>query len=133
MPVRRVLNHARSFDPDHYQNLGSELWYAAARLIEQKEVILLDDETLIEQMASRQSTYTNLGKMGLETKESMKSRGLSSPDRADAALSALSISDKMGNTYVGVLPDDFSELENEPDERDLAVLEEQWSGAFAGL
>jgi len=132
VPVRRVLNNARSFDPDHYQNLGSELWYSAARLIENKEVILLNDETLIEQMASRRSTFSAQGKLGLESKIDLRVRGLSSPDRADAALSALSISDKMGNTYEGILPHDFSELD-EPDEADLAVLEEQRSGAFAGL
>jgi phage terminase large subunit len=128
--VRRVLNNARSYDPDHYANLGSELWYDAARLIENKEVILLEDETLIEQMSSRRTRYTAQGKLGLESKEDMRNRGVQSPDRADAALSALSVAHRMGNVYDGFAFEEPTEWENE---RDLTVLENEWSGAFAGL
>ncbi len=129
--VRRVLNNSKSYDQQHYANLGAELWYDAARLIQRKEVILLDDETLIEQMASRRSTYTALGKLALEKKEDMRNRGLGSPDRADAALSAISIAHRVGNVYDGVV---FAEEDEDTLSDDqLAVLEETMSGSFAGL
>ena len=129
--IRRVLNNTRSYDPQHYANLGAELWYDASRLIQKKEVILLDDEVLIEQMASRRSTYTAQGKLALESKEDMRSRGLGSPDRADAALSAISIAHRVGNLYDGVVfeEDSYDDITD----RELAVLEDTQSGSFAGL
>ena len=130
VPVRRVLNNSKSYDPTHYANLGSELWYEASRLIAAGSVILLEDEALIEQMASRRTKHTAMGKLGLESKEDMRNRGLTSPDRADAVLAAISIAHKMGNVYDGVVIDDVED--GEP-ERDLGVLETEWSGAFAGF
>lgn len=129
--VRRVLNQSRSHDPQHYANLGAELWYEASRLIQNKEVVLMDDEVLVEQMAQRRSTYTAQGKLGLESKEDMRNRGLGSPDRADAVLSAFSIAHKVGNGYDGVV---FNEdVEEVISDRDLAMMEEEQSGCFAGL
>ena len=129
--MRRVLNNTRSYDPQHYANLGAELWYDASRLIQKKDFILIDDEVLIEQMASRRSTYTAQGKLALESKEDMRNRGLGSPDRADAVLAAISIAHKVGNLYDGVVftEDTFDSLSD----RELAVLEESESGSFAGL
>ena len=129
--VRRVLNNTRSYDPQHYANLGAELWYDAARLIQRKQVVLLDDEVLIEQMAQRRSSYTAQGKLALESKEDMRNRGLGSPDRADAALSAISIAHRVGNVYDGVVFDE--EDEDTITDQQLLVMEEEMSGSFAGL
>lgn len=90
-PVRRLINGATAQDTEHYMNMGAELWFTAVRRIERKEVILLDDETLLEQLTGRKKIYSPQGKMGLEKKTDMRARGLSSPDRADAALAAIAL------------------------------------------
>lgn len=99
VPVRRLLNGQTAFSTEHYANLGAELWFSAARRIERREVILLDDETLLEQMTCRKRVTTLQGKAALEKKEDMRARGLSSPDRADAVLAALAIAGMLGGGY----------------------------------
>lgn len=89
--VRRVMNNAKAWDEEHYMNLGAELWYTAARRIEHQEVSLLDDEVLLEQLTGRRQIVTPNGRLALERKEDMRSRGMSSPDRADAVLAAIAI------------------------------------------
>lgn len=99
VPVRRLLNGQAAFDSEHYANLGAELWFTAVRRIERREVILLDDETMLEQMTSRKRLHTLQGKLALERKEDMRARGLTSPDRADAAFAAIAIAGLLGGGY----------------------------------
>ena len=112
-PVRRLINGATAQDTEHYMNMGAELWFTAVRRIERKEVILLDDETLLEQLTGRKKIYSPQGKMGLEKKTDMRARGLSSPDRADAALAAIALAylttggygwDSMSDTQTDTVP-----------------------------
>tara|TARA_R110000850_G_scaffold80647_2_gene173233 strand:- start:86 stop:1651 length:1566 start_codon:yes stop_codon:yes gene_type:complete len=128
-PIRRVLNNARSSNPEHFKNLGSELWYEASRMIGQKGVILPSDEPTRQQATSRKRAVTENGRLGLEKKESLKSRGLSSPDRADAVLAVIAIASKIGNEYLD------SSLNYEPgmSDRDLQDAADDYPGCFAGL
>lgn len=130
-PVKRILNNAKSNEPDIYQNLGSELWFTAARRIEKNEVILPDDDALREQCTSRKVVYTATGKLALEKKQDMRDRGLGSPDRADAVLGAIAIASMVGEQYIdyGQSDDPF----DEPSDDHIAHMEETWSGAYAGL
>jgi hypothetical protein len=59
------------------------------RKIERCEVILPDDPELFAQLTTRQAFPNSAGKIVLESKEQMRARGLSSPDRADAVLGCL--------------------------------------------
>jgi hypothetical protein len=87
-PVRRINNGAASPD-DHYANLGAFVWYEARRQIERREIILPNDKELIAQMTSRLGWPDSKGRLQLESKQDMRARGLSSPDRADAILGAI--------------------------------------------
>ena len=51
-------------------------------------MILPVDGELLKQLSSRRLQFDAKARIQLETKESMRSRGLSSPDRADAVIGA---------------------------------------------
>ena len=51
-------------------------------------MILPVDGELLKQLSSRRLQYDHKAKIQLEPKESMRARGLSSPDRADAVIGA---------------------------------------------
>lgn len=127
-PVRRVLNNHRAGNSDHFANLGAELWYEAAQSITQKKVILPDDPVLMEQATSRKSITNPAGKLALEKKEDMRNRGLSSPDRADAVLSAITLAKTLGNEYSETV-----HFSPELSDSELSDLENEQSGMFAGL
>ena len=90
--VNRINFGSRARDPEKFSNLAAEMWYSTARLIEKNELILPhDDEVLMAQLTSRRCRANKSGKLELETKGEMKSRGLSSPDRADAVCMAVGL------------------------------------------
>jgi phage terminase large subunit len=87
--VIRVRNESEASDPEHFANLGSEMWYQAARLIEKREVILPDDKTFFDQATARRRDYDAKGRLIAEPKRKLSARGVESPDRADAVFGAL--------------------------------------------
>lgn len=88
--IRRVLNNTASKNKKAFRNRGAEIWYKFSRLVEACGVILKDDEKLYKQLASRKYKESEAGidKLTLESKRSMISQGLPSPDRADATVLA---------------------------------------------
>jgi hypothetical protein len=82
--VQRVNFGSTAYDNDAYTNRASEMWYGMAKKIEAAEIILPEDDELTAQLTCRRSLVNSKGKLGVESKDSMRSRGLASPDRADA-------------------------------------------------
>ncbi|WP_347222564.1 hypothetical protein, partial [Bacteroides congonensis] len=74
---------------DHYNNLTTHMWAVLRELMENKEIEIEDDSETFAQLSTRKYFMASNGKMELESKKEMKKRGVSSPDRADAA--ALSV------------------------------------------
>lgn len=76
-----------------YANLSAEVWTRGTTAIRKREWILPKDEDLKAQLISRKTrrlgTGAKAGLMAVESKEDMRARGLSSPDRADALLGAI--------------------------------------------
>lgn len=66
-----------------------EIWFERRTQIERGQIILPNDRELIGQLTSRSSSPDSKGRLVLESKADMRSRGLSSPDRADAILGAV--------------------------------------------
>jgi hypothetical protein len=96
-PMNRVLNNHAANRPDHYKNIVAEKWMKVRQMIEKQEVILPKDDILIKQLSNRkQAEVKSDGKFGLESKEDMRSRGVGSPDRADAVILVLTV----GNNYL---------------------------------
>ena len=96
--IHRVNFGARPFD-DRYANRSAEMWHTAARVMEKREILLPDDATLHQQMVTRRSEVSRTGKLGVESKDKMKSRGLDSPDRADAVMGCLSCGGGIGGSW----------------------------------
>jgi hypothetical protein len=95
--ITRVRNEAEASDPEHFANLGSEMWYQAARAIEKREVILPNDKTFFDQATGRRRDYDSKGRLIAEPKKKLSARGVESPDRADAIFGALY------NPYAGAI------------------------------
>jgi hypothetical protein len=88
-PVRRVNNGSSPIKRDAYCNLAAENWYTARTEIERRRIILPNDRALIAQLTSRRGWPDSKGRLQVEPKSAMRSRGLGSPDRADAVIGAI--------------------------------------------
>lgn len=70
---------------EHYANAWAERWFSLARDIERGVIVLpAGDMDLRAQLLSRKQEFNDKGKLRLESKDKMRSRGVQSPDRADA-------------------------------------------------
>mgnify|MGYP003671366221 FL=1 len=96
--IHRVNFGGKPFDA-RYQNRGAEMWHTGARAISNKDVRLPDDTKLHQQLVTRRAEVNRQGKLGLEPKDRMKSRGLASPDRADAVLGAIACGGGIGGSW----------------------------------
>jgi hypothetical protein len=88
-PIQGVNNGSPADKPEAYANKGAEIWFEARVKIEKGEVILPNDPELIAQLTSRRGWPDSRGRLQLESKADMRSRGLPSPDRADAVLGCM--------------------------------------------
>jgi hypothetical protein len=70
-------------DRDRFANLRAELYWNLRERLRKGEIALPPDEELLSQLAGIHYTTTSTGKTGLESKDSMRKRGLGSPDKAD--------------------------------------------------
>lgn len=80
-----------ALDREHYANEVAEVWFEACREIEAGKIRFdggIDPETF-EQITSRRVEWDSKGRLRLESKDSLRARGLPSPDRADALLGAI--------------------------------------------
>ena len=84
----RVNNGSPARKKDEFANADAEKWFAFRRLLEKRSVILPVDGELLKQLSARRLQYDSKARIQLEPKESMRARGLSSPDRADAVIGA---------------------------------------------
>ena len=90
--VNRVNFGGTAYDNNAYTNRSAEMWYGMAKKIEDAEIILPEDEDLTAQLTCRRTITNSKGKLGVESKDSMRARGIASPDRADALALCLSSS-----------------------------------------
>jgi hypothetical protein len=87
--IRRVDFGGPARDEKTYANRSSEIWFESIREIEKRELILPDDQIFFDQATTRRREYDGRGRLMAEPKKKMMSRGLKSPDRADAVLGSL--------------------------------------------
>ena len=84
MPARGINVAESPAMKGTYANLRAELWFKCKAWLSNRDVKIPKDEQLFAELASPRYTFTSSGKMQVESKESMKKRGLPSPDKADA-------------------------------------------------
>jgi hypothetical protein len=96
---------AKSSDP-RYKDEGTRAWYELSYLIKLGKIVAppahqVDSKRLFAQLGQRrQSWHVAGGKLWMETKEEMRSRGLRSPDLADAMAMAFSIQTVAATSYM---------------------------------
>lgn len=80
VPIR---NEARSTNPNFFKNRGVENWNRIKRALEDRLFPIIHDDLTRQQLCTRGFSVKGIVTL-LEPKAEMRSRGLSSPDRADA-------------------------------------------------
>jgi len=85
--VTGVNNGSTARDSETYVNTGTEMWYYMKEWIQQAQIP--NDQDLIGQLSSRKYGVNSKGKCILESKEQMKARGVTSPDRAEGLILTL--------------------------------------------
>ena len=75
-------------DKAHFTDWATEQWCKLKDGLNTKSIKLLADEDLEGQLSTRRYGFNSKSKLRLETKDEMKSRGLRSPDRAEAVVLA---------------------------------------------
>ncbi len=99
----------RAADPETFINARAE-WYWGLRQRFEDGDIDIDpaDEELASQLSSIKYRYTSRGQLQIESKDDMKKRGLSSPDRADAVMLAFAHVDlTAGDVFEDPEDDDY--------------------------
>jgi hypothetical protein len=91
LPVRGLNVSERPSIAETYLNLRSELWFKTKDWLSGRDVQLPKDDGLFLELSGPRYTYTSNGKIQVESKESMKKRGVKSPDRADAVCLTLAV------------------------------------------
>ena len=84
IPVNFARKSPKSKSARFYDDIVTWMWANVRDLMKDKEVKLPDDSVLVGEFTTRKYYFQSNGKMKLESKEELKKRGLSSPDRADA-------------------------------------------------
>lgn len=88
-PVADMQAGARPNDPETFKNARAEWYWGLRQRFEAGDIDLDPDDTeLAAQLAQIKYKYTSRGQLQIESKDEMKKRGLSSPDRADALMLA---------------------------------------------
>jgi hypothetical protein len=87
-PINRFNGGLAASNGEAFISRNSEIWHDLSARVNKGEVCLLNDPVLISQLTTRKITYDARGRVGLEKKDDMRSRGLKSPDRADAVCGA---------------------------------------------
>jgi hypothetical protein len=88
--ARRINNNSPAHKPSEFANLDAERWFGFRRALEKRILILPPDQELMKQLSSRRLQYDSKARIQLEPKDSLRARGLPSPDRADAIIGAAS-------------------------------------------
>ena len=99
-PVNAINFGADPVNKQRYKNLRAEMWGRMREWLKESGCIF-DDQRLIDDLTGVEYDYTPSNQILLESKKSMKERGLASPDSADAL--ALTFAIQM-NEYLDSLP-----------------------------
>ena len=86
----KPFNFGSKATDDKFANRATECYFDACNAIDKGQVQLMNDDELCSQISSRRYKFNSKGAMQLESKADHKKRGLPSPDKADAAIMALS-------------------------------------------
>lgn len=82
--VKECAVSERAFEPERFMRLRDELWYRAKEWFERRNCRIPYQEKLIVELCTPTYEISSSGKIQVESKKSMKSRGFHSPNLSDA-------------------------------------------------
>jgi hypothetical protein len=88
LPVHEFRGGMKPIDTERFINRRAEIFWTLRERMEDGEVDLPadgEDDDLIAQLGSLRFFLDSRGRIGIESKDDMRKRGLPSPDKADAA------------------------------------------------
>jgi phage terminase large subunit len=86
LPVVGINVAEASSVQEQYSRLRDELWFKGREWLDARDCKLADDDALIAEMTTVKYSILSNGKIKVESKDEMKRRGVTSPNRADAWL-----------------------------------------------
>lgn len=87
-PVEAIIGGAKSSDGDRFYNLRAELHWNVRILLERGLLDIPDDGELLTELSSLKYIILNDRRIQIESKETMRKRGLPSPNKSDALMYA---------------------------------------------
>lgn len=103
-----------AMDSDNYANMISETWFHGARAINRGKYHFLSggeeglDPLTFKQLTTRNTEWTEQGKLRIMSKEKMRKNGQKSPDRADAILGCIYCGAHLSGVITGDVVDNSS-------------------------
>ena len=82
-PSIDYVAQAKAWSPEKFVNKRTETWFLLREKFRLNQINIPDDELMIGQLSAPRYSFDAAGRYKLESKDDMKKRGLSSPDRAD--------------------------------------------------
>ncbi len=87
-PVRGINVARRARQDGLFTNLRAEGYWQLRELFASGEIVMPNDNQLIGELAALRYSFDSQGRIQMESKDSMRQRGLPSPDKADALMLA---------------------------------------------
>jgi hypothetical protein len=104
--VQELRGGFRSRDPEHFANKRAEWYWGLRKRFEDGDIDIPYDEELLAQLTALKWKPNSRGQIVIESKEDMRSRGLPSPDKADAlAYSFAAWEGSWADAYAGSMAD----------------------------
>lgn len=83
-----------------YNDITTYMWANIKFMLETRQLSIENDEELVAQLTVRKYSITSNGRIELEKKKDMKSRGIKSPDRADAVALCCYSTNKIYDVFI---------------------------------
>ena len=112
LPAQEMRGGFGARDSEHFANKRAEWFWGLRTRFEDGDIDIPDDDQLLAQLTSIKWRLNSRGQIVIESKDDMKSRGLPSPDKADALAYAFAAWD-MPWDEVYATPDDKGPAEGE--------------------
>jgi len=85
-PAEEMQSGAAASDPERFANARAEWYWGLRTRFETGDIDIENDAMLISQLSNIRYKINSRGQIIIESKEDMKKRGISSPDRADTLM-----------------------------------------------
>jgi len=99
----------RAWNPEKFVNRRTESWFNIREVFRKDDINLPNDDILVGQLTAPKYKFDAAGRYVLESKDDMKKRGLSSPDRADVVAMLFESDDEYESTVLK----DFASRDND--------------------